>query len=96
VKFWVASTEPAAAQHALVDSVACESLHRAAVLSDGAIRLVDRFGLLDWSSFLAVLAEQGPDAIIAQVRAAEQSDPDGQRWPRGKRHNASAAFCQLT
>ena len=95
--FWVASTNPDAAQHALVDTVARESLHRAAVLSDGATRLVDRFGLVDWSSFLAVLAEQGPDAIIAQVRAAEQSDPDGQRWPRGKRHDdASAAFCQLT
>jgi hypothetical protein len=29
--------------------------------------------------------------------AAAQPDPDGQRWPRGKRHDdASAAFCQLT
>ena len=95
--FWVASTDPAAAQHALTDTVARDGLHRAAVLSDGATRLVDRFGLLDWPSFLDVLAEQGPDAIIAQVRAAEHSDPDGQRWPRGKRHDdASAAFCQLT
>jgi hypothetical protein len=47
------------------------------VLSDGATRLVDRFGLLDWSSFLDVLAEQGPAAIIAQVRVAEHSEPDG-------------------
>jgi hypothetical protein len=95
--FWVASTDPAAAQHALTDTAARDGLHRAAVLSDGATRLVDRFGLLDWPSFLDVLAEQGPDAIIAQVRAAERSDPDGQRWPRGKRHDdASAAFCHLT
>jgi hypothetical protein len=95
--FWVASTDPAAAQHALTDTVARDSLHRAAVLSDGATRLVDRFGLLDWSSFLTILAEQGPDAIIQQVRAAEHGDPDGQRWPRGKRHDdASAAFCHLT
>jgi hypothetical protein len=44
-------------------------------------------------SFLDVLAEQGPDAIIRQVRAAEASDPDGRRWPRGKRHDdASAAY----
>jgi hypothetical protein len=34
---------------------------------------------------------------IQHVRAAEASDPDGRRWPRGKRHDdASAAFCQLT
>jgi hypothetical protein len=94
--FWVASTDPGAAQHALVDTVARDGLQRAAVLSDGATRLVDRFSLLDWPSFLDVLAEQGPDAIIQQVRAAEGSDPDGQRWPRGKRHDdASAAFCHL-
>jgi hypothetical protein len=94
--FWVASTDPSAAQHALTDTTPCDGLQRAAVLSDGATRLVDRFGLLDWPSFLDVLAEQGPDAIIAQVRAAEGSDPDGQRWPRGKRHDdASVAFCHL-
>jgi hypothetical protein len=55
----VASTDPAAAQHALTDTVPHNGLQRAAVLSDGATRLVDRFGLLDWPSFLDVLAEQG-------------------------------------
>ena len=91
--FWVASTDPYAARHALTDTVARHGLRRAAVLSDGATRLVDRFGLLDWPGFLDVLAEQGPDAIIAQVRAAEHSDPDGRRWPRGKRHDdATAAY----
>jgi hypothetical protein len=94
--FWVASTDPAAAQHALTNTAPRDSLHRAAVLSDGAARLVDRFGLLDWPSFLDVLAEQGPDVIIAQVRAAEHTDPDGQRWPRGKRHDdATAAYIVL-
>ena len=95
--FWVASTDPTAAQHALTDTAPRDGLQRAAVLSDGATRLVDRFGLVDWPRFLDVLAEQGPDAIIQQVRAAEHSDPDGRRWPRGKRHDdASAAFCRLT
>ena len=95
--FWVASTDPAAAQHALADTVPRGGLQRAAVLSDGATRLVDRFGLLDWPGFLEVLAEQGPDAIIQQVRGAEDGDPDGRRWPRGKRHDdASAACCRLT
>jgi Protein phosphatase 2C len=94
--FWVASTDPAAAQHALTDTIPRDGLHRAAVLSDGATRLVDRFGLLDWPSFLDILAKRGPEAIIQQVRAAEGSDPDGRRWPRGKRHDdASAAYCHL-
>ena len=95
--FWVASTDPTAAQHALTDTVARDGLQRAAVLSDGATRLVDRFGLLDWPGFLGILAEQGPGAIIEQVRAAEGSDPDGQRWPRGKCHDdASAAYLVLS
>jgi hypothetical protein len=95
--FWVASTDPAAAEHALTDTVPRDGLRRAAVLSDGATRLVDRFGLLDWPSFLDILAEQGPDAIIAQVRAAEDSDPDGRRWPRGKRHDdATAVYLDLS
>ena len=94
--FWVASTDPSAAQHALTDTVARDGLQRAAVLSDGATRLVDRFGLLDWRGFLDVLAEQGPDRIIRRVRAAEASDLEGRRWPRGKRHgDASAASCHL-
>lgn len=67
--FWVASIDPAAVQHALTDTVPRDGLQRGAVLSDGATRLVDRFGLLEWPSFLDVLAEQGPDAIIQQVRA---------------------------
>ena len=62
--FWVASTDPAAARHALTDPVARDGRQRAAVLSDGATRLVDRFGLLDWPGFLDVLAEQGPDASL--------------------------------
>jgi hypothetical protein len=34
---------------------------------------------------------------MGQMRAAEASGPDEQRWPRGKRYNdASAAFCRLT
>jgi hypothetical protein len=41
--------------------LARDGLQRAAALSDGATRVVDRFGLLDWQGFLDVLAEQGPE-----------------------------------
>jgi hypothetical protein len=59
--FWVAGTDPAAARHALTDTAPRAGLHRAAVLSDGATRLVDRFGLLDWPGFLAVRRLLPPD-----------------------------------
>src|SRR6266568_8478059 len=43
--FWVASTKPDAAAQALTGSVPRTQMRAAAVLSDGASRLVDRFGL---------------------------------------------------
>ena len=72
-------------------------LQRAAVLSDGATRLVDRFGLL-----VAELPGRPGRAGTRRDHRPDPSDPrpatrtgDG-RWPRGKRHDdASAAFCHL-
>lgn len=91
--FWVASVEPAAAEHALTGSVPVEALTSVAVLSDGASRLADRFGVLSWTELVKVLDESGPAELIARTREAENSDPDGRRWPRGKSHDdATAAY----
>jgi hypothetical protein len=55
----------------------------------GATRLVDRFGLLDWPS-----RDQTPSS--SRSERPNNSDPEGRRWPRGKRRDdASAAFCHL-
>ncbi len=92
--FWVASTEPEAATHALTGSVPRAQLRAAAVLSDGASRLVDRFGLASWEGVLKTLETRGPLELLRQVRAAENGDLDGSRWPRGKTHDdASVAHC---
>jgi len=60
------------------------------LLSDGASRLVDRFELADWAEALRLIREQGPTALIREVRAAELSDTEGRRWPRGKTHDDTA------
>ncbi|MFE9204091.1 hypothetical protein [Micromonospora sp. NPDC007230] len=66
----------------------------AALLSDGASRLADRFDLTDWAGLLEILHDHGPAELIHRVRAAEDSDPHGTRWPRGKTHDdATAAYC---
>jgi hypothetical protein len=94
--FWVASTDPEAAHHAVTGTVACDSLQRAAVLTDGATRMVDRFQLLDWSRLLGVLERTGPEGLIRWTRAAETSDPVGRRWPRSQRHDdATAVLCRF-
>ncbi|WP_328918508.1 integrase [Streptomyces jietaisiensis] len=82
--FWIAGPDPRAAEHALTGTVPLESLASVTLLSDGATRLVDRFELSDWEGMLAVLGSSGPDELIRRVREAEDGDPDGRRWPRGK------------
>ncbi|WP_433185469.1 integrase [Actinoallomurus sp. CA-150999] len=91
-----AAADPRVAGQALTGSAPLRDVRRAALLTDGATRLADRFGLADWPGTLATLAERGPVALIEQVREAERSDPHGQRWPRNKRHDdATAAYCEF-
>jgi hypothetical protein len=85
--FWVAASDPAAAQQAITGTVAFDQLRSAMLLSDGASRLVDRFSVHTWPQVLSLVADTGPQAVIDAVRTAERSDPDGHRWPRGKTHD---------
>src|SRR5699024_4367339 len=82
--FWIASSNPEAADHAITGHLNITEVTAAALLSDGASRLVDRFALLSWADMTELLAHRGPSAIIDQVREAERSDSTGERWPRGK------------
>ncbi|WP_327292815.1 integrase [Streptomyces sp. NBC_01198] len=69
--FWVAKDDPGAAGEAITGSCPVAALTGAALLSNGAARLVDRFGLADWPAVMAVLAARGPAEIIGRVRQAE-------------------------
>ncbi|QMU79763.1 integrase [Streptacidiphilus sp. PB12-B1b] len=89
--YWVAAADPKAAAEALTGSVPLARVRTAALLSDGAARAVDDFGVLDWPGLLALLAAQGPEGLIARTRELERGDPDGRRWPRGKRHDDATA-----
>jgi hypothetical protein len=93
--FWVANTDPEAAHQAVVGSVPLPELHGVALLTDGATRLVDRFDLMAWRETCDLLATLGgPAELIRRVRAAENSDPRGERWPRGKAHDdATVVTC---
>jgi hypothetical protein len=77
-----ASTD--AADRARTQTLPGDGLRGVALLSDGATRITDIYGLATWPDMLAVIREQGPAELIRQVRAAEASDPDQVRWPRGK------------
>ncbi|MFE7951560.1 integrase [Streptomyces sp. NPDC057426] len=93
--YWVAATNPVAADEAITGTVVLAQVQQAALLTDGASRLVDTFGILTWAQLLDVLRIEGPAALIARTREAELADPAGERWPRFKRSDdATAAYAR--
>lgn len=61
---------------------------------DGVTCLADDYGVTDLRGLLNMLKEGGPAEVIAAVRKAEATDPDGIRWPRFKPgDDATAAVC---
>lgn len=69
--FWVAKDDPRAADEAITGGWPISELTGAVLLSNGASRIVDRFGLTDWPGVLAILASSGPAEIVDRVRQAE-------------------------
>jgi len=91
--FWVASTKPEAARHAVVGSVslAAQPVQAAAVLTDGAATLVERHGQT-WKCLFSVL-DAGPHELVRRTREA---DENAAGKLRGKRHDdATAVLCQF-
>ncbi|WP_019632660.1 protein phosphatase 2C domain-containing protein [Actinomadura atramentaria] len=87
--FWVAAARPEAAFRALTGTAG--NVRRAALLSDGASRLVEVFGVLTWAGLLDLLDEAGPAELVRRTRAAE--DEDGVVIERGKpRDDATVAY----
>jgi hypothetical protein len=90
--FYVASTQPDAAHHAVHGSIPTTGLRRAALLSDGAARLVERFHLADWTQLLDLLATDGPEELIRRTRLAERAETQAERAERrGKKHDDATA-----
>jgi Protein phosphatase 2C len=90
--FYVASTMPEAAHEAIQGTLPTENVRRAALLSDGAARLVERFGLLEWRELLNLLTVSGPDELIRRTRRAEAAETDAdQLRRRGKQHDDATA-----
>ena len=91
--YWLAGSQPEAAEHAIVGSIAIADVQRAAVLTDGAARLVDLFHITDWNGLLDILTNDGPRQLLRQLRRVEASDPTDRRWPRYKpRDDATVAY----
>ncbi|WP_327315401.1 hypothetical protein [Streptomyces sp. NBC_01235] len=93
--YWVAAATPEAAVHALTGSTPLGEVQAAAVMSDGASRLVTEYQMATWAEVFVSLRSGGPAELIDTVRKVEATDPTGIRWPRYKSgDDAAVAFCQ--
>lgn len=79
--FWTAGARPRAAEEALTGTL---PLGRFTAMTDGASRVVDLFGDLDWDQAFALVSDKGPRVLLDRVRGLEAADPDRLRHPRGK------------
>jgi hypothetical protein len=90
-----AAADPAAAGAAATGTLPYAGLRGVVLLSDGATRISDLYHQLSWPAMVDVIREHGPAALIRQVRAAEEADPDCERWPRHKaRDDATVVYWQ--
>jgi hypothetical protein len=80
--FWVASTKPEAASHAVCGSMPLDEVSDAALCSDGVTRLTEWYGHT-WADVFARLAGDGPAGLIARLREAERARPR----PGAKQHD---------
>jgi len=88
--FWVAEADPDAAYQAVRATWPRAEVRRLLLASDGVSCGVDDYGLFDWSDVVALVDAEGPQAVLDAVRAAEESDQNGERWPRPKVHDDQA------
>ncbi|MEV7598867.1 protein phosphatase 2C domain-containing protein [Kitasatospora sp. NPDC089797] len=91
--FWVAGPRPEAARHALTGSAPVAGLGTAALLTDGAARLAERFGAT-WPELLDLLEQEGPLHLVERVRTAELRTAPG-RHPGKHQDDATAVLCRF-
>ena len=85
--YWIAETDPEAADHALVTRSPADAVPWAVLATDGAYKTMPQLGITDWSA-LRNASDQDLADILARCQSWEASeDPDGQKLPRAKRHD---------
>ncbi|MGC4896713.1 hypothetical protein [Micromonospora sp. DT31] len=72
--FWVAKDDPRVVAEAVTGECPAGEVTAAALLSNGASRLVDTFGRTDWAGLLRLLETGGPAEVIRRVREIESRE----------------------
>jgi len=54
------------------------------LVSDSVSKSVMQYEVMDWQRVRMIVANDGPEELFDRICQAEESDPDGRRWPSGK------------
>ncbi|MCD4532574.1 protein phosphatase 2C domain-containing protein [Nocardioides sp. cx-169] len=92
--YWIAKDDPRAAMEAVTGWVPIEQLRGAALLSNGASRIVDPYQLCEWPTVLQLIRADGPHEILRRIREAEAAGA-GSREGVGEPDDATIAYCDL-
>lgn len=82
--YWMLGIDPRAAAAMAVERFDGLAGTRVLLCSDGYWRLVDHFHRYDAAALLRASFEQGPEAVLDELRALEAGDPDCLAYPRVK------------
>jgi hypothetical protein len=94
--YYVASTMPDAAYQAVCGTIQAEGVNAAALLTDGASRLVDAFHLISWDELFCVLSDEGPASLISRTRKVEANGATANDGRKRKHHDdATAVLVEL-
>ena len=93
--FWVAAANPQAAYEAYsgeIELAGSNAVSRAALLTDGASRIIDIYGTLTWKSALDLMAAAGPADLLGKLREVERADQAARTYPRIKLSDDATAI----
>lgn len=94
--FWIASLDPAAAEHAISGSVPLRGGASIMLATDGFLRMIEPFGKYNAGSLMAGARERGLGSLLEELRAAEAGDETCLRFPRIKvRDDATAMLLEI-
>lgn len=88
--YWIAEADPSAAGYAYRRTFPLSSVAALLLVTDGVSKAVSQYKLLDWERLRTVATGDGPEALFDHICRAEEQDPDGRRWPRGKQKDDKA------
>ncbi|UUZ59905.1 hypothetical protein [Nocardioides sp. B-3] len=77
---------------AVTGSVPIEQFSGAALLSNGASRIVDPYQLSEWPTVLQVISTRGPHEVLRRIREAEAEDA-GSLQSFDNPDDATVAYC---